>query len=56
MFYAKFCPAGMHKEGQQCTELVEKTANELSGGAVAVMLLAIQKENLQLSIKQAVRR
>lgn len=46
----------MHKKSQQCTELVEKTANELSGGGVAVMLLAIQKENLELSIKQAVRR
>ena len=56
MFYTKFCPAGMHKKGQQCTELVEKTANELSGGAVAVMLLAIQKENLEINIKEAIRR
>jgi hypothetical protein len=46
----------MHKKSQQCTELIEKTANELSSGNIAVMLLAIQKENLKLSIKQAVRR
>jgi len=56
MFYAKFCPAGMHKKGQQCTELVEKTANELSSGVIAIMLLAVQKDNLELSIKQAVKR
>ena len=55
MFYTKLCPAGMHKKNQPCTELVEKTANELSGGAVAVMLLAIQKGNLEMSIKEAVR-
>ena len=56
MFYTKLCSAGMHKKGQQCTDLVEKTANELSGGAVAVMLLAIQKENLEINIKEAIRR
>jgi hypothetical protein len=46
----------MHEKGQQCTELVEKTANELSGAVVAIMLLAVQKDNLELSIKQAVQR
>jgi hypothetical protein len=46
----------MHKEGQQCTDLLEKTANELSSGIVAIMLLAVQKDSLELSIKQAVRR
>jgi len=46
----------MHKPSQKCTELVEKTANELSSDVVAGMLIAIQKENLELSIKQAVRR
>jgi hypothetical protein len=56
MFYAEFCPAGMHKEGQQCTELVEMTADELSSSVIAIMLLAVQKDNLELSIKQAVKR
>jgi hypothetical protein len=46
----------MHKPSQKCTDLIEKTANELSGDIVAVMLMAIQKENLELSMKQAVRR
>jgi len=56
MYYANFCPTGMHKDGQRCTELIEKTANELSGGVVALMLLAVQKDTLELSIKHAVRR
>jgi hypothetical protein len=46
----------MHKHGQKCSELIEKTANELSGGAVALMLLAVQKDDLELSKKQAVQR
>ena len=46
----------MHKHGQQCNELIEKTASELSDGVVSLMLLAVQKDNLELSIKQAVRR
>jgi hypothetical protein len=54
MLYAEFCPIEMHKKGQQCTELVKKTANELSSNVVAIMLLAIQKDNLELSIQQAV--
>jgi hypothetical protein len=53
---ANSCPAEMHKPGQKCTELIEKTANELSSGVVALMLLAVQKDNLELSINQAVRR
>jgi hypothetical protein len=55
-YYANFCPAGMHKHGQQCNELIEKTANELSSSAVALMLLSVQRDNLELSIKHAVRR
>ena len=46
----------MHKEDQRCTELIEVTANELSSGAAALILLAVQKDNLELSIKEAVRR
>jgi hypothetical protein len=49
-------PAEMHKPGRKCTELIEKTANELSSGVVALMLLAVQKDNLELNINQAVRR
>jgi hypothetical protein len=55
--YTNFHPGvEMHKDGQRCIELIEKTANELSGGAAALILLAVQKGNLELSIKQAIRR
>jgi hypothetical protein len=56
MYYAHSCPAEMHKPSQRCTELIEKTASELSSDVVALMLLAVQKENLELCIKQAVQR
>ena len=46
----------MHKDGQRCTDLIELTANSLSGGVVALMLVAVQKDNLELSINQAIRR
>jgi hypothetical protein len=54
MHYANFCPAGMHKPGQRCTELIEKTADALSG-VIALMLLAVQKYNLEPNINQAVK-
>jgi hypothetical protein len=46
----------MHRPGQQCNDLIEMTANALSENVVAIMLLAVQKGNLELSIKMAVRR
>jgi hypothetical protein len=45
----------MHKHGQRCTDLIEITADALSGNFVAVMLLAVQKDNLEPNIKQAIR-
>jgi hypothetical protein len=47
--------AGMHNPGQQCAELIEMTAKALSGRAVALMLVAVQRDNLELSITQAIR-
>ena len=44
----------MHKHGQQCTDLIEATANAVSGGVVPLMLIAVQRNNLELSIKKAV--
>jgi len=49
-------PAEMQKHGQQCADLIEITANALSGGAVALILVAVQKDNMELSIKHAVRQ
>jgi hypothetical protein len=44
----------MHKHGQRCTDLIEKTVDALRDDVVALMLLAVQKDNLELSIKQAI--
>jgi hypothetical protein len=56
MYYTNLYPAGMHKSDQRCNGLIELTASTLSGGAVALMLLAVQRDNLELSINQAIRR
>jgi hypothetical protein len=55
MYHANFRRAEMHKHGQRCTDLIEMTANALSSGAVALILLAIQKDYLELNIIQAVK-
>ena len=55
IYDANYCPAGMHRHDQRCTNLMERTANALSGSAVALMLLAVQKDNLELNINQAVK-
>jgi hypothetical protein len=56
MYCTKFSPTGMHKHGQQCIGLIKMTANALSGGVVALMLLAVQRDTLELSINQAIRK
>ena len=55
MYCTDFYPAGMHKHGQRCTSLIEMTADALSGNVIAIMLLAVQKDNLEPNIKQAIR-
>ena len=47
---------GMHKENEPCYALLEETASALDDEAVTVMLLAIQRENLEMSVKSAVQR
>jgi hypothetical protein len=56
MCYAYFYRVGMHKHGQACTDLLEMTANVLSGGAVALILLTIQQDNLVLNINHAIHQ
>ena len=46
----------MHKPDERCSNLIEVTADALSGGVVALMLMAVQRDNLELSVKQAVKR
>jgi hypothetical protein len=41
---------------QKCPGLVEMTADALSPGLVGLMLVAVQKDNLELSIYRAVSR
>ena len=55
MWFINVCLAGMHVHGQQCTDLIEMTASALSGRTVALMLVAVQRDNLELSVKQAIR-
>ena len=43
-------------KGSQCGELVEKTAAALNEDAVMLMLLTVQKDNVELSVKMAWRR
>ncbi|KAN0130009.1 hypothetical protein V8E53_012163 [Lactarius tabidus] len=46
----------MHMKDSRCDNLVEKTAEALNDDAVALMLLAVQKGNLDLSVKMALSR
>jgi hypothetical protein len=54
MYRANFTSQGMNKPGQLCKGLIELTASSLTGSVVALMLLAVQKDNLELSITHAV--
>ena len=49
-------PIEMQKHGERCSDLIEMTADSLSSSVVALMLVAVQKDNLELSIKQAIKR
>ena len=50
-----FLPPEMNRPGRRVADLIELTANVLSGSVVAIMLMAVQKDNLELSIKQAIK-
>jgi len=45
----------LHKLGEWCTDLIKTTADALSGSVVALMLLTVQKNNLELNVNQAVK-
>ena len=46
----------MHIDGSHCGNLVEKTAAALNDEAVLLMLIAVQRGNVELSMKLAWRR
>jgi hypothetical protein len=45
----------MHKDDQRCTDLITLTADSLSGDVVTLMLVAVQKDNLEVSINRAIK-
>jgi hypothetical protein len=48
--------AGMHRQNMSCNKLIEKTAAALNKDVVTLMLLAVQRGNLELSVKMALMR
>ncbi|KAH8997024.1 hypothetical protein EDB86DRAFT_3076958 [Lactarius hatsudake] len=46
----------MHRENMRCDELIERTAAALNDDIVGLMLLVVQKGNLKLSVKTALKR
>jgi hypothetical protein len=56
IYCANLYLAEMQITGQNCTALIDITANALSRDVVGLMLVAVQKDNLELSVKQAVTR
>ena len=46
----------MHRKNGHCNELIEETAAALDEDAVALMLLVVQNDNLELSVKVALNR
>jgi len=47
----------IHKPGQGrgCTELIERTADALGDGVLSLVLMAVQRDNLELNINRAVK-
>ena len=48
--------AEMHKKDSCCNSLVEETAVTLNEDTIVLMLLAAQKNSLELSVKTALKR
>ncbi|KAF8432217.1 hypothetical protein L210DRAFT_2856024 [Boletus edulis BED1] len=46
----------MHKAGESCGALITETANALSTEVVTLMLLAVQRANLEMSVRMALKR
>ena len=46
----------MHMKDRRCDSLVEKMAAALNEDAVTLMLLAVQRGNLELGVKAALSR
>ena len=46
----------MHRQNSHCKDLIKTTAEALNENVVALMLLAVQRGNLELSVKIALNR
>lgn len=46
----------MHKPNGCCKRLIEVTTEALNNDVVTLMFVAVQRSNLELSIKQAVKK
>jgi hypothetical protein len=46
----------MHKPEMDCHALLEETAEALNEDVLALMLLAVQRSKLKLSVREAVKR
>ena len=48
--------AEMHMQSSRCDNLIEATSAALSDDIVTLMLLAVQRDNLQMSVNMALTR
>ena len=55
MYYANFYLSEMHKPGRRCADLIEKTADALDSGVLSLVLMALQKDNMELNINRAIK-
>ena len=46
----------MHMQNSRCDKLIEATTAALNNDTVALMLLAVQRDNLRLSVNIALKR
>ena len=54
--YGLISVAEMHKKDRCCDELIEKTAAVLNDDAVSLMLIGVQRDNLELSVRMALNQ
>ena len=43
----------MHKKDMHCGNLIEETAAALNEDTITLMLMAVQRSNIELSVKRA---
>ena len=46
----------MHRKDSRCDDLIEKTAAALNEDTIALLLLAVKRGNIEISVKTALNR